>query len=107
MKSDEILNEIHETSWRGDGESFPEDGDDQGRLHDHLLELSESSDRLPYFVDSRCRIFQCLYEAEPQRCRPMFATCRPVWRRSRPENGMIFDCFRWFSMVFLGFPRVS
>ena len=23
---------------------------------------------LPYFVDSECRIFQCLYEAEPQRC---------------------------------------
>ena len=50
----------------GDGSSFPEDGDDQGRLHEHLLELGEAQRPLPFFVDSRCRIFQCLYEAEPQ-----------------------------------------
>eukprot|EP00440_Ansanella_granifera_P032793 gb/GFBE01035579.1/.p1 GENE.gb/GFBE01035579.1/~~gb/GFBE01035579.1/.p1 ORF type:complete len:415 (+),score=49.22 gb/GFBE01035579.1/:1-1245(+) len=51
----------------GDGsEPFPEDGNDQGRLHEYLLELGERGDPVPYLVDSRCGIFQCLYEAEPQ-----------------------------------------
>eukprot|EP00913_Durusdinium_trenchii_P033813 g31652.t1 len=84
----ELIDEL--LAGAGDGETLPEDGDDQGRLHEHLLELGERGDRtasqeererrvrqertkkrnhpnmLPYFVDSTCRIFQCLYEAEAQ-----------------------------------------
>lgn len=50
----------------GDRDEFPEGYNDQGRLHEHLLELGERGDPLPCLVDSRCGIFQCLYEREPQ-----------------------------------------
>jgi len=48
------------------GVEFPEDGNDQARLHEHLLELAENASPAPFRVDSTCGIFQCLYEAEPQ-----------------------------------------
>ncbi|CAE7225705.1 PLOD1 [Symbiodinium pilosum] len=72
----ELINALLQSS--GDGDSFPEDGDDQGRLHEHLLERGESGQSLPYFVDSECRIFQCLYEAEPQ------------WRLEPAQEGQLF-----------------
>jgi len=48
------------------GVAFPEDGNDQGRLHEHLLEIGEAGEPAPLAVDGRCSIFQCLYEQEPQ-----------------------------------------
>ncbi|CAJ1421564.1 unnamed protein product [Effrenium voratum] len=84
----------------GDGSSFPEDGNDQGRLHEHLLDLGERGDTLPYFVDSTCRIFQCLYEAEPQwqlepaeplpRLRNLQTAERPIVLHGNGHTG------RWF-----------
>ncbi|CAK0848115.1 unnamed protein product [Prorocentrum cordatum] len=44
---------------------FP-DGNDQDRVHEHLLEHGERGAPLPFLVDDRCGIFQCLYESEPQ-----------------------------------------
>lgn len=98
----------------GDGDTFPEDGDDQGRLHEHLLELGENGQELPYFVDSECRIFQCLYEAEPQwhlespsptellpRLRNLQTGQRPIVLHGNGHTGRWFMCNLWREMDFL------
>eukprot|EP00434_Breviolum_minutum_P020292 symbB.v1.2.017895.t1/scaffold1392.1/size121922/2 len=101
----------------GDGDSFPEDGDDQGRLHEHLLELGENGQELPYFVDSECRIFQCLYEAEPQwqlesssneplpRLRNLKTEQRPIVLHGNGHTGRWFMSSLWREMDFL--PKVG
>ncbi|CAJ1344846.1 unnamed protein product [Effrenium voratum] len=95
----------------GDGSSFPEDGNDQGRLHEHLLDLGERGDTLPYFVDSTCRIFQCLYEAEPQwqlepaeplpRLRNLQTAERPIVLHGNGHTGRWFLSKLWREMEFL------
>jgi len=91
---------------------FPEDGNDQGRLHDHLLELGERGDPVPYRVDSRCSIFQCLYEAEPQweledlntaqpRLRNKLTGEKPVVLHGNGHTGRWFMCSLWRDMNFL------
>lgn len=96
-----------------DGEPFPEDGNDQGRLHEHLLELGERGDPVPYLVDSRCGIFQCLYEAEPQwemvdseefllpRLRNTLTGEMPVVLHGNGHTGRWFMCNLWREMNFL------
>eukprot|EP00928_Gymnodinium_smaydae_P055883 TRINITY_DN39354_c0_g1_i1.p1 TRINITY_DN39354_c0_g1~~TRINITY_DN39354_c0_g1_i1.p1 ORF type:complete len:453 (+),score=68.17 TRINITY_DN39354_c0_g1_i1:131-1360(+) len=61
-----LMEALLEGQATADGQPFPKDGNDQGRLHEHLLDLGERGEPLPYLVDSRCGLFQCLYEREPQ-----------------------------------------
>lgn len=61
-----VLQLLEELLAGHDQATFPKDYDDQGRLHEYLLELGERGQPLPFMVDSHCAIFQCLYEAEPQ-----------------------------------------
>lgn len=95
-----------------DGQPFPEDGNDQDRLHEHLLELGERGQALPYFVDGRCGIFQCLYEAEPQweivedggllpRLQNTLTGERPVLLHGNGHTGRWFMCLLWREMDFL------
>jgi len=91
---------------------FPEDGNDQGRLHEHLLERAEGGGALPCHVDSRCGIFQCLYEAEAQwvvedtdtalpRLRNILTGERPVVIHGNGHTGRWFMTGLWREMRFL------
>mmetsp|Transcript_21167 Transcript_21167/g.46679 ORF Transcript_21167/g.46679 Transcript_21167/m.46679 type:complete len:411 (-) Transcript_21167:86-1318(-) len=91
---------------------FPEDGNDQGRLHEYLLEVGEGGGPLPFQVDSRCGIFQCLYEAEPQwdldeadtkmpRLRNRLTGERPIVLHGNGHTGRWFMSMLYRDMRFL------
>eukprot|EP00931_Biecheleriopsis_adriatica_P092118 TRINITY_DN65940_c0_g1_i1.p1 TRINITY_DN65940_c0_g1~~TRINITY_DN65940_c0_g1_i1.p1 ORF type:complete len:387 (+),score=42.29 TRINITY_DN65940_c0_g1_i1:55-1215(+) len=91
---------------------FPEGGNDQEQLHLYLLELGESGQELPAWVDSRCGIFQCLYEAEPQwdvedvdtstpRLRNRLTGERPILLHGNGHTGRWFMSGLWREMRFL------
>lgn len=91
---------------------FPEGGNDQEQLHLHLLRLAEAEKELPAWVDSRCGLFQCLYEAEPQwtvegvnsptpRIRNVETGQRPVVLHGNGHTGRWFMCELWHKMRFL------
>lgn len=93
-------------------EGFPLDGNDQGRLHEHVLELGESGREIPAWVDSRCSIFQCLYEAEEQwdiedvetmqpRLRNKMTGERPVVYHGNGHTGRWFMQKLWRDLRFL------
>jgi len=95
-------------------EGFAQEGNDQDRLHEHLLELGEAGEPLPCMVDSRCGIFQCLYEAEPQwrmeedagaallpRLRNILTGERPIVLHGNGHTGRWFMQGLWREMDFL------
>lgn len=91
---------------------FPEGGNDQEHLHHHLLSLGERGEKLPAWVDSRCGIFECLYEAEPQwdledvetptpRVRNRLTGERPIVLHGNGHTGRWFMSGLWRDMRFL------
>jgi len=93
-------------------QDLPEDGDDQKRLHLHLLAVAEAGNEPPAGIDSECGIFQCLYEAEPQwdiedvetqipRLRNRTTGERPVLLHGNGHTGRWFMQALWREMRFL------
>eukprot|EP00927_Polykrikos_kofoidii_P051601 TRINITY_DN45397_c0_g1_i1.p1 TRINITY_DN45397_c0_g1~~TRINITY_DN45397_c0_g1_i1.p1 ORF type:complete len:405 (-),score=56.00 TRINITY_DN45397_c0_g1_i1:21-1235(-) len=93
-------------------QDLPEEGNDQGRLHLHLLDRGEREGTAPASVDYRCGIFQCLYEAEPQwiledvdgqfpRLRNKLTGERPLVLHGNGHTGRWFMQALWREMRFL------
>lgn len=91
---------------------FPDGGNDQEQLHLHLLRLGERGEEPPAWVDARCGLFQCLYEAEPQwdvegadtetpRLRNRSTGERPVLLHGNGHTGRWFLCGLWQELRFL------
>lgn len=108
----QLIEDLLAGSRTSDSEPFPEDGNDQDRLHAHLLELGEAKKPLPYQVDSRCGIFQCLYEAESfwkleddggilPRLRNTLTGERPIVLHGNGHTGRWFMTGLWRDMDFL------
>lgn len=111
-RAEPVLQLIRDLLAGSGAEGFPEDGNDQGRLHEHLLELGERGDPVPLMVDSRCGIFQCLYEREPQwdvetedvvvpRLRNRLTGERPIVLHGNGHTGRWFMSGLWREMRFL------
>lgn len=49
-----------------DGKSITAEENDQVRLHDFLLARADRGRPFPLLLDTDCRIFQCMYEEQPQ-----------------------------------------
>lgn len=108
----EVLQLTEDLLSSADGTSFPEDGNDQDRMHEHLLEVGESGGPLPLHVDSRCGIFQCLYEPSTQwtvedvetpvpRLRNIVTQERPIVLHGNGHTGRWFMQSLWREMRFL------
>ncbi|CAJ1409947.1 unnamed protein product [Effrenium voratum] len=54
---------IHDTE---DGQTLPAEENDQVRLHDLLIARARNGRRFPLVLDTDCRVFQCMYEEQPQ-----------------------------------------
>eukprot|EP00927_Polykrikos_kofoidii_P085376 TRINITY_DN9279_c0_g1_i1.p1 TRINITY_DN9279_c0_g1~~TRINITY_DN9279_c0_g1_i1.p1 ORF type:complete len:386 (+),score=60.20 TRINITY_DN9279_c0_g1_i1:243-1400(+) len=48
------------------GQAILADENDQVRLHDYLIARAAAGTRYPLRLDTRCRVFQCMYEEQPQ-----------------------------------------
>jgi len=49
-----------------DGSVLDASDNDQVRLHDYLIARANSGSPVPFVLDLDCRIFQCMYEEQPQ-----------------------------------------
>ena len=53
---------VHDTG----GAALPAEENDQVRLHDFLIARAAQGRNFPLFLDTDCRVFQCMYEEQPQ-----------------------------------------
>lgn len=68
---------VHDTE---SGTALPAEENDQVRLHDFLIARAGQGRAFPLLLDTDCRVFQCMYEEQPQWDSTLDATSAPRLR---------------------------